>query len=349
MKTPFRPQLRRFAAIGLLALTGTLTACDKVLIGPERPNTPEQNFEYLWQTFDRLYGTFEVKHIDWQARHDEFRPQVTPATTDAELLAIMARMLDPLDDNHIFIRPLEGSGAPNYNGGILGRRAFDDYDKAVAARYLTQRHTYGNDMVYGWLTPEVGYLNLLAFDNNLDYYPKAMDTVLGELKGAKGIVVEMRENDGGEDRVAQYIANRFASERHLAFTSRVRNGPRHSDFGPELRFYTEPAGSFQYTKPVVLLQRRATFSSGETFVLAMKQNRNVLTVGDSTGGGFSDAVRHELPNGWNIRVPIADVRAADGRNYESIGLAPDFLVKNTRQELTAGRDRALEKAIQLLR
>jgi carboxyl-terminal processing protease len=173
--------------------------------------------------------------------------------------------------------------------------------------------------------------------------------VLGELKSAKGIVVEMRENDGGEDRVAQYIANRFASERHLSFTSRVRNGPQHTNFGSELHFYTEPQGSFQYTKPVILLQRRATFSSGETFVLAMQQNTNVITVGDSTGGGFSDAVRHELPNGWNIRVPIADVRAADDKSYESIGLAPNRLVKNTKQELASGRDKALEMALQLLR
>ncbi|OUJ70374.1 S41 family peptidase [Hymenobacter crusticola] len=335
-------------ALLVLPLVATLGACEQELVGPETPSTPEQNFEYLWQTFDRLYGAFEVKRVNWQALHDEYRPQVTLATTDRELVAIMSKLLDHLDDNHIFIRPLQASGAPNYNGGILGRRSFEDYDKAVAERYLVTRKTYGNDMIYGWLTPEVGYLNLLAFDNDFGYYAKAMDTVLGELKEAKGIVVEMRENDGGEDRVAQYIANRFASARHLSFTSRVRNGPRHTDFGPELRFYTEPQGSFQYTKPVVVLQRRATFSSGETFVLAMKQNQNVVTVGDSTGGGFSDAVRHELPNGWNIRVPIADVRAADGKSYESIGLAPDRLVKNTQQALASGHDQALETALQLL-
>ncbi|UOQ51351.1 S41 family peptidase [Hymenobacter cellulosivorans] len=348
MKTSHLPHLSRLAALLLILLATPLSSCDKLLVGPETPNTPEQNFEYLWQTFDRLYGTFKVKHVNWQALHDRYRPQVKPTTSDAELVAIMGQLLDHLDDNHVFIRPLKASGAPNYNGGILGRRKFEDYDQTVAACYLTTRKTYGNDIVYGWLTTKVGYIDLLAFNNNYDYYAKALDTVLGELNDAEGIVVEMRENDGGEDRVAQYIANRFASARHLSFTSRVRNGPRHSDFGPELRFYTEPQGSFQYTKPVVVLQRRATFSSGETFVLAMRQNPNVVTVGDSTGGAFADAVRQELPNGWNIRVPIADVRAADGKNYESIGLAPDYLVKNTKQELASGHDKALETALQLL-
>ncbi len=99
---------------------------------------------------------------------------------------------------------------------------------------------------------------------------------------------------------------------------------------------------------MVVLTRRATFSSGETFVLAMKRNKQVTTVGDSTGGAFSDAVKRELPNGWIYRVSIADVRAADGNNYESIGLAPDVLIQNRKEELQTGQDKALEKAIGLL-
>lgn len=158
----------------------------------------------------------------------------------------------------------------------------------------------------------------------------------------------MRDNWGGEDRVSQYIANRFATTTNLSFTARLRNGPSHDDFGPEIRFYTKPEGAFKYTKPVVLLTRRSTFSAGETFVLAMRQNANVSVVGDITGGAFSDAIRRELPNGWVYRLPVADVRAADGKNYESIGLAPDVLVKNTKKELEGRQDKTLEVAIDLL-
>ena len=344
MKTTLRNCLAGLLLTGLTLLS----ACEKTLLGPQTPNDPEANFEALWHEFDRLYVTLETKNMDWNVLYTQYRLRVHAATTDRELLTVMGQMLDPLDDDHIYIRPLRERGLPYYEGGILGRQKFEDFDAKVTEAYLSEKKSYGNDIEYGWLTPEIGYLKLKSFDNNFKYYPEAMDKVLGELRDADGIVVELRDNGGGEDRVGQYIANRFASRRSLSFTSRLRNGPRHSDFGPILSFYTEPQGSFQFTKPVVVLIRRATFSAGETFVLAMQQNDNVITVGDSTGGAFSDAVKRELPNGWIYRVPIADVRAADGKNYESIGLAPEVLVQNRKEELASGQDKALETAIRLL-
>ena len=324
-------------------------ACEKVLIGPVAPNTPEENFEKLWQEYDRMYGSFEVKYIDWNALYAQYRPMVKPTTTDAELFSIMVNLLRPLDDNHVFLRPLRTSGLKPFEGGILGRRKFEDYDKNVAQKYLTEKKTVGNAIIFGKLTSEIGYINLLHFSNDFNFYTKAMEDILDELKETKGIVIEMRENDGGEDRVSQYIANRFASEKNLSFTSRLRNGPKHTDFAAPLHFYTEPKGNYQYTKPVVVLTRRVTFSSGETFVLGMKQNKNVTLVGDSTGGGVPDAMRRELPNGWVFRVPIADVRGPKGESYEGIGIAPDILIKNQKLDLQAGKDAALEKAIELLR
>ncbi|PSR52761.1 peptidase S41 [Adhaeribacter arboris] len=332
----------------VLALAFAMAACEEALVGPPSPNNPEENFEKLWQEFDRLYGSFEVKQINWTAVYHQYRPQVKSTTTEAELYQIMVNMLTPLDDNHIFLRPLRSTGLPPFSGGILGRKTFTDFDKSVAEKYLIEKKTHGNAIVYGKLSASIGYINLLHFENDYFFYVKALEKILKELRDTKGIVIEMRENDGGEDRVSQYIANRFASEKHLSFTSRLRNGPKHSDFGPLLKFYTQPEGDFQFTKPVVVLTRRATFSAGETFVLAMKQNKNVTFVGDSTGGAVPDAMRRELPNGWVFRVPIADVRGPNGESYEGIGMAPTILIKNKKEELKAGKDAALEKAIELI-
>jgi C-terminal processing protease CtpA/Prc len=99
---------------------------------------------------------------------------------------------------------------------------------------------------------------------------------------------------------------------------------------------------------VVLLTNLNTFSSGETFVLAMLQNKNITTVGDVTGGALSDAMKRELPNGWLYRLPIADVRDANGKNLEGIGIEPHIKINNTKEELKAGHDKVLEKALDLL-
>lgn len=330
-------------------LLTVLNSCTKALIGTEKTNRPTENFQTLWQDFDEHYGAFGPKGVDWKMAYDALRSQVNDNMSNAQFFDVCKKLLDKLDDNHIYLRPTLNTGLPWYAGGILGRTTVEDYNKSVALSYLTTHTLYDNSLEYGTFAGNVGYIKILNFDNNIASYPKAMDEILKKLKDTKGLVIEMRQNDGGEDRVAQYIANRFASERHLSFSASLRNGPRHSDFADPIQFYTKPEGDFQYTKPVVVLTNLNTFSAGETFVLAMLQNRNVQFVGDVTGGALSDAVHRELPNGWLYRMPIADVRDATGKNLESIGIQPTIKVKNTKAELDGGHDKALEKALELLR
>ena len=42
---------------------------------------PEENFEYLWNTYDRNYALFGPKRVDWDALYRIYRPQVTAQTT----------------------------------------------------------------------------------------------------------------------------------------------------------------------------------------------------------------------------------------------------------------------------
>src|SRR5690606_1788671 len=111
----------------------------------------------------------------------------------------------------------------------------------------------------------------------------------------------------------------------------------------------EPTGGTRYTKPIVLLTSRWTGSAGETFTLAMDELPHVTLLGDHTSGGFSDNIARELPNGWFCFMSIGDYRAADGQSYEGIGVAPDIRLVNTKDDILAGRDRALEQAAERLR
>jgi len=64
---------------------------------------PIKNFEYLWRTFNRNYGIFGPKKVDWDALYGVYRPRVTSQTTDDELFDIMASMLGHLNDNHVLL------------------------------------------------------------------------------------------------------------------------------------------------------------------------------------------------------------------------------------------------------
>jgi C-terminal processing protease CtpA/Prc len=47
-------------------------------------------------------------------------------------------------------------------------------------------------------------------------------------------------------------------------------------------------------------------------------------------------------------MSIGDYRAADGQSYEGIGVQPDIHLVNTKEEILAGKDKELEKAMELL-
>jgi C-terminal processing protease CtpA/Prc len=269
--------------------------------------------------------------------------------SDDAFFDVASRMLGELDDGHVWLlKP--GPGYRRYDSGPA--YASGDFKPEIARSYLQEVHELpgadGPAIRYGKLPGNIGYVIFNDLAEQPSWYRKSMEEILRMLGDTQGMVVDARNITGGDDRAAQVVAGHFATERALYMTTRFRNGPRHGDFTAPLAWYVAPKGNNRYTGPVVLLTNRTTQSAGETFTLAMRQISNVTQVGDSTFGIFSDNPQRELPNGWVFTVSTGDFRAADGKNYEGIGLAPQVLVQNREEEVAAGQDKALEKAAKLL-
>ncbi|MCB9282907.1 MAG: S41 family peptidase [Lewinellaceae bacterium] len=334
----------------LLLAAGAHTGCRQILTGEEIANTPVHNFEKLYDDFNAYYGLFEVKQVNWDSLYNEYHPQVTDQTTDEELYDLMVAMLAPLKDNHITLFPTNPS-LPRWSNDLEEDGAYEiaNYDfEVVKENYLTSYTELKPSFGYGMLGPDIGYVYIQNFSTDGGPAKKDIEKMLAALKDTKGLVLDIRANSGGFDPLAQYIAGRFADSRRLYMTYRKRNGPDRSDFTAPVEWYVEPTGDFQYTKPVVLLTTRATASAAETFTLAMRELPNVTQVGDTSSGAFSDAIMRELYNGWMFTLSIGDYRAANGQSYEGIGLTPDILVQNKNEDIIAGKDEALEKAIEIL-
>ena len=192
-----------------LFLLLSIFACEKTLIGPAAPNNPEQNFEILWQEYDRLSAFIAVKNINWSALYTQYRPQVKPTTTDEELFKIISEMLDHFNDSHLTMMA-PGKNPMRYDGGLSGKLKTEDFAlKVVKEQYLTEATAYGDNIIYGKLSPKIGYIHISHLDYDVAYYEKAMDKVLGELKDSDGLVLDIRELLGGIDRNSAYVAGRF--------------------------------------------------------------------------------------------------------------------------------------------
>lgn len=324
------------------------SACEKPGIAQEI-NTPVNNFELLWKDFDAYYGMFDVKGIDWDSMYQVYHPQVKDQMSDQEFYTVITKMLTPLHDNHVSIIPTNSSlpiWSNDLENGFPKNEHFVDND-LLKSKYLKEYKEFG-PIGYGWMQSyNIGYIHITGFENSTKTYVKILDQALEAFKNADGVIVDIRDCPGGYDPTAQYVAGRFASNRALYMTSRKRNGPNHTDFTAPMEWYVSPTGNAQFTKPVMLLTTGFTQSAGETFTLAMKTLHNVKIVGDTTSGAFSDNIYRDLYNGWIFSVSVGDYRAADGKSYEGIGIAPDVRVTNTRTNVQAGQDLVLEKALEL--
>jgi carboxyl-terminal processing protease len=344
--------MKQKTSISILAVIILLTGCQKEFFGVETAKSPTATFQYIWTDFKENYGLFAVKNLDWDSLYNVLNAQATDQMTDRELYLATIALLKPLNDKHITLFPASNPELPRWSvdltdGGIYVTEEFEF--EVVKNHYLNDRQEPAPFLQYGRLTPDVGYLHIQHMDGKKKDYEKALDQAFQALENVRGLVLDIRDNSGGYDPTAQYIAGRFAAERKRYMTVRKKSGPGPNDFTSTQEWYVQPEGNSQFTRPVAVLTTGATASAAETFLLALRTQNHITQVGTITSGAFSDAPMREAPNGWTYTLSIGDYRAADGKSYEGIGLQPQLEVKNRKADLAAGRDPALERAIELLR
>jgi hypothetical protein len=327
------------------------TSCQKALLGPGVPNTPVSNFEEMWHGYDAWYGGFEVRNINWDSIYKSLRPEVSNSMTNRQLYDVLSRMIKPLNDIHVFLQPTSDD-LPRYESSAFFRNNKVQHDfsiKLIKDKYVSQFITIDENLQYGIIENNIGYLHFGEFGMPLSFYKQKMPGIMNALKNTKALIVDIRNHAGGDDEVSRYVAGWFAKSPALFMTTRKRNGAGRNDYTTPDKWYVEKQGDFQYTKPVILLTTRWTASAGETFTWAMKTQPNVTQMGDTTAGGFTDVAPRELPNGWLYFVGVGDYRNADGNSQEGIGVPPEIYVVNTRSDIDAGKDKVLEQAIDSLK
>lgn len=340
----------------LFVIVALLTVCSFASAPAQELSDPEKNFEHLWKAYDMNYAIFRAKNVDWQALYSVYRPMVTPETTEDELFDVMTNMLGHLNDNHVLLMTEDQSRffCAGYLGDYFGDGGLAAYEEIMQRRpapdgYFIEPLKIAADGIFafGWLTDDIGYVHFNKFED-LRQSKEAVDEIVRTLGNAKAIVVDVRRNGGGDDRVGKVIADRFADRKRLYMTTQQRIGLKHDDFAPKKYWYVEPDGPVRFTKPVILLTDRLSLSAAENFALAMRVLPHVTLVGDFTSGCFADMYWDTLPNGWTFTVSYKLFLDCRGMCWEGIGVPPDIKQDNTEEDIKAGKDRVLELAIDLI-
>lgn len=145
------------------------------------------------------------------------------------------------------------------------------------------------------------------------------------------------------------MAGKFVDKEKVFAISRLRKPDSLHSFKNPDYWKLEPTKEKSYSSiPVAILTNRNTQSAAELFTLMMSSLPNVTLIGDTTTGIFADTHIGKLPNGWEYRLSIRKTSDKNDRCFEDIGIEPDILIENTKQEIENGEDEVIENAIRYL-
>lgn len=312
----------------------------------EWDNNPKGNFEALWTILDEHYCFFKEKSVDWNAVHDKYASKVSDEMTSKELFFVCADMLDELKDGHTNL-------SSSFNTSYY-RKWWSDYpdnysERLVEQYYLNFNFLSAAGLDYAILPQNVGYVRYSSFVNPIG--EGNLDNVLFYLDPCDALIIDIRNNGGGNMTNVETLVRRFITERILAGYISHKTGPGHDDFSKPYAYYFDPAekGRIMWGKPVAVLTSRGTFSAANNFVSIMQYLPNVSIIGSTTGGGSGMPFNSELPNGWSVRFSACSVLDSKGLSTEfGIDPTPGCEVDLDPQAAVNGHDTILDFAVDYL-
>nr|ARK11169.1 hypothetical protein A6C57_13020 [Fibrella sp. ES10-3-2-2] len=225
-------------------------------------------------------------------------------------------------------------------------------------------------------------LNSFGDDKIIDEF-KAM---LPQLRQAKGIILDIRQNGGGSTGTGAAILYYFTEQKQLlGSTWRTREHraaykawgtymmkeavdttklKKDEWYGRSVKtakgefWYTPDANTFEsdvsdpkLLVPTVILAGNNTGSAAEDMLILVKQltGRKIPIIGEPSAGSTGQPLPLSLPGGGSARICTKRDTYANGTDFVGIGVLPDIEVKPMVTDLISGHDTVLERAATYLK
>lgn len=157
------------------------------------------------------------------------------------------------------------------------------------------------------------YLNLTNFSK---YTDKFMTDNLSLLQSRPNIIIDLRDNRGGDIDVMVNISSMFLPKKTVIATDHFR--------WLDIVYRSKKDQPLKYDK-IIILQNQNSASSSENMIAALKDNLdNVELIGTKTFGKGIGQFTLDLKRGYAVKATILKWYTPKGANIQGKGIDPDI-------------------------
>ena len=191
---------------------------------------------------------------------------------------------------------------------------------------------------YEMMEDQIGYLAVSEFDSvTYEQYQTALKDL--EAQGMKGLVIDLRNNPGGNLDIVCEMLDLILPKGLLVYTE-DKNG--------EKQEYTSDA-AYEYDVPMTVLINGNSASASEIFAGAVQDYERADIVGTTSyGKGVVQSV-YALKDGTCVKLTVAEYFTPKGRSINGKGIKPDVEVEYEYNEEEPEADNQLERAVEVLK
>lgn len=298
----------------------------------------KQAFQEFEELFPKQYSYNSLKGINWDPLIEAGRTELENSETNTEFALKLIRLLRVGEDPHLWVE---------VNGQKFSTSYMKIADNNSNTAFLFQRlqdlkFSKGFIMVTGNYD-SIGYISMREWSvdfNNLflqDFVnsknpEKSATDVLKELLLYPNLIIDVRENQGGNENFARKFASLFISD-SVAYEKVFYYNDKTDNFDNEKLKWLHPSTeNLNYSGNIYVLTGPKVMSSNESFILMMKMFPNAKIVGMKTYGSSGNPIPHELSNGVTIYLPSWQAYSLDGKLIEGNGIEPDIKINTTKED-----------------
>lgn len=219
---------------------------------------------------------------------------------------------------------------PEFGQHAQDSHAVPSHEDAERMRKDVANFGYGIDSVRR-LPGNVGYMEVRGFPP-AEFVGDAVTSAMKLLTGTDALILDLRRNGGGEPDGVAHLLSHFFADGDLRHLNDIYNRPENST----RQYWTNPAVTVRYDKPIYVLTSKRTFSGGEEAAYDLQTQKRATLVGEVTGGGANPGEGYSLTHGFVAFIPNGrSINPVTKTNWEHVGVKPDIAVPAADAQKTA--------------